>query len=415
MKKKFLVFGAFAASSFFGFGQNPATVYPKKKISKSDIQLIYSHYIQNGNHSAVTGGIGTEKLQVYGPEIIWKRQVDSLNSYSIDMGVDVISSASTDNIDFIVSSASKVDLHSYLSLGYERRLKKNKNIILGGTGYASIESDYLSLGAIFAANIKSHDQSREFSAELESYFDDLRWGRLNSKGSLRLVYPVELRYKEWFRQYRRTTINLNLSFQQTINNKNLLAFFPGFTCQQGLLSTPFQRVYFTNNEARVEKLPDRRIEIPLGVQLNSFLGTKYVLKNYYRFYWDDFGIIAHTLNIEFAVKLNAGITITPMLRLYTQKGCSFFKPYGQHDSLQKFYTSDYDLSSFQSFEPGLETRFAITGKGSQPRYLSLRYNFYKQSDGLHANILTLAAEIISQRKKNRPLPRNLSGSTSARN
>jgi hypothetical protein len=407
MKKKFLVFGAFTASCFFGFGQNPASIYAKKKIAKSDIQLIYSHYIQNGNHSAVTGGIGTEKLQVYGPEIIFKREVDSLNSYSIDAGVDVVSSASTDNIDFILSSASKVDLHSYFSLGYDRHLKKNKNIIIGGSGYASLESDYLSLGAILTANIKSRDQSREFSAVFESYFDDLRWGRLKRDEPLGLVYPVELRYKEWFNHYRRNTINLNLSFQQTINNKNLLAFFPGFTYQSGLLSTPFQRVYFKNNEERVENLPDKRIEIPLGIQLNSFVGQKTILRNYYRFYWDDFGIIAHTFNIEFAIKLSTGFTLTPMLRIYTQKGSSFFKPYHEHDSLQTFYTSDYDLSSFQSFEPGLETRFASIGKSSEPRYVSLRYNFYKRSDGLHAHILTLSAEFISEKKRNHRLVTDL--------
>ena len=70
MKKKYIVFGFFAASTFFGFGQNPGNLYPKKKISKSYIQLVYSHYNQNGNHSAVTGGMGTEELQVFGPEII---------------------------------------------------------------------------------------------------------------------------------------------------------------------------------------------------------------------------------------------------------------------------------------------------------------------------------------------------------
>src|SRR5437868_11884160 len=124
MKRIFLVFGAVAFSSFFGFSQNNAVGYRKKKIVKEDIQFIYSHYFQNGNHSAVTGGLGTEKLQVYGPELILKRQLDSLKSYTIDAGIDVISSASTDKIDYVMSSASRVDEHAYVSIGGERVLRR---------------------------------------------------------------------------------------------------------------------------------------------------------------------------------------------------------------------------------------------------------------------------------------------------
>ena len=399
MKKKFIAFIFFIGSSFFGFGQNPETVYPKKKISKSYIQIVYSHYTQDGDHSAVTGGTGTEKLQVFGPEIIIKRQVDSLRSFTIDIGVDVVTSASTDRIDFNMSSASKRDGHGYLTVGIERKLKKNKNFSYGISGYSSLESDYLSFGGILSVNKKSTDQSREFGAELEAYFDDLRWGRLNGVRPLRLVYPEELRNQEWFDEYMRNTYNLNLSFQQTINSKTLLGIFPGITYQDGLLATPFQRVYFKTGEEKVENLPMTRLAFPIGIQLNQFLGNKNILRNYYRFYHDDFGIAAHTFLTEFAVKLNSGITLTTGVRLYTQKGAPFFRPYKEHDIQQKLYTSDYDLSSFRSIEPGLESRFAIRGQGSEPAWFSLKYSHYRRSDGLRANIVTLMIDFTSQKNR----------------
>jgi len=398
MKKKYILFGIFAVSSFFGFGQNPETVYPKKKIAKSYIQIVYSHYLQTGNHSAVTGGIGTEKLQVFGPEIIIKRQKDSLRSFTIDIGVDVVSSASTDNIDFNMSSVSKKDGHGYLTIGIERKLKKNKNFSYGIAGYTSLESDYLSFGAILSANKKSADQSKEFGAEFEIYSDDLRWGRLNGE-PLTLVYPEELRNQQWFDEYLRNTYNLNLSFQQTINSKTMLGIFPGITYQKGLLSTPFQRVYFQTNELKVENFPQKRIAIPVGLQLNSFVGKKTILKNYYRFYSDDFGVLAHTFTSELAIKLTPGITLTPGIRLYTQNGASFFKRYREHEIQQEFYTSDYDLSSFQSIEPSLESRFAILGQGSDPAYFSLRYSHYRRSDGLRANVVTLMIDFTSQKHR----------------
>jgi hypothetical protein len=401
MKKKYIVFGALAISSLHGFTQRPAN-YAKKKISKTTIQIVYSQYLQNGDHSAVTGGIGTERLKVYSPSVNIKHQADSLTVYSLEGGVDVISSASKDNIDFIVSSSSKVSSRAYLHLGYDRKLKRNNNITLGGAGYFSIESDYLSVGGKISGSYVSPDKSKDFSAELQGFSDDLRWGRLTGESPLKLIYPFELRYKNWFSVYRRQSFNLNLAYQQTINERMIIAFFPGASYQYGLLSTPYHRVYFKDSTERVENVPDKRWKIPLGVQLNSFIGDRYILRLYYRYYTDDFGITAHSFNTELGIKMTSSLTLTPLTRLYTQKAASFFKPYRQHDPLQQFYTSDYDLSAFNSYELGIEGRLAGVGKAQRSIYtntISLRYSFYKRSDGLYAHLMTLVVELIGRSNK----------------
>jgi len=401
MKKKYIVFGLFTVSSAFGFSQPIVNGYPKKKISKSSIQIVYAQYLQDGNHSAITGGTGTEKLQVYAPELSIQLEVDSLNSYSVDAGIDVISSASMDNIDFVKSSASKLSNRAYLTAGYERKGKQNRNLSFGGKGYFSIESAYLSLGGTLSLNIMSQNKSGEFSAELEGYFDDLRWGRLNGEHPLQLVYPAELRYRHWFDIYRRESYNLNLSWQQTINRRMVLAFLPGLSYQQGLLSTPYHRVFFKDSSLKVENIPRTRLKIPLGIQLNSFIADRYILRSYYRFYWDDFGIRAHTLSLELAVKINPAFTLTPLLRWYTQTGASFFKPYREADLEQVFYSSDYDLSAFSSYEAGIEARFAGFGSAAHPVHLNslgLRYSFYKRSDGLYAHMLTLLLDLDTRKK-----------------
>lgn len=399
MKKKYIVFGIFAATSLLGFGQQADSSYRKKKVSKTTIQLVYSHYLQNGNHSAVTGGTGTEKLTVYSPDVTINIQRDSSTSYTINTGVDIISSASTDKIDFVVSSASKVDNHMYLNGGINKTTR-NKQWVLAGNGYFSIESDYLSWGAGFSAIHTSKDKMSEISASFDTFFDDLRWGRLSNKKPYKLIYPVELRYKEWFDTYKRQSYNASFSLYQTINKKMSLAIFPGISYQHGLLATPFHRVYFTDSSARVEKLPANRLKIPIGIQLNTFIGDRYILRSYYRFYWDDFGIVAHTAEVELPVKLSMAFTLSPFFRFYTQKGASFFKPFQQHALQSEFYTSDYDLSSFNSYESGLELK--LNGQGKQPHSLfnkpGLRYAYYKRSDGLHAHTITLITEFTFQSK-----------------
>jgi len=361
---------------------------------------VYSHYLQNGNHSAVTGGIGTEKLTVYSPEFIYTHQSDSLSRFTINTGVDVISSASTDNIDFIMSSASKVDGHSYLNLSYSHR-RKNRPLTIGGTIYTAIESDYTSAGLGMNLQHVSVDQSRIYTAELDMFFDDLRWGRLSAQDNLKLIYPQELRYKEWFDIHRRRSYNLNTSIQQTIDKRTLLAIFPGVSYQNGLLSTSFHRVFFKDSAETVENLPTHRWKVPLGVQLNRFIADRYILRAYYRFYWDEWGIVAHTLELELPIKITPALIVSPSFRIYTQHAARYFKPYQQHEPTAQYYTSDYDLSSFNSYEPGLEAKFTLAGKRPSAVFnnLLLRYSHYNRSDGLKANLMTMIVGLAYYREK----------------
>ena len=46
------------------FANSSDSAFKKKKLRKTDIEILYSHYLQDGNNSAVTGGRGTEKLSV---------------------------------------------------------------------------------------------------------------------------------------------------------------------------------------------------------------------------------------------------------------------------------------------------------------------------------------------------------------
>ncbi|HRK52810.1 MAG TPA: DUF3570 domain-containing protein [Cyclobacteriaceae bacterium] len=398
MKRRYLVLGLIT-TAFTSFGQINKKNYTKKDLYHTDVEVVFSYYNQNNDHSAVTGGIGTEDLQVYVTHLSLDNIKDSVRTVHFDLGFDVISSASTDNIDFVLSSASKVDARIYTSLGYNR-LMQDKQTTWGINSSFSIESDYLSWGQSFSISHLSEDQTREVSAALQMYFDDLRWGRYQFDGIRELVYPVELRTTKWFDNYRRNSYNLALGLYQTINRRMALGIYPGLTYQSGLLSTPFHRVYFADNSKQVERLPDSRLKIPIGIQLNTFIGTCWVLRTHYRYYWDDFGISGHTLNVETPVKISRVITLTPFVRLYNQQGSDFFKPYAEHVISQEFFTSDYDLSKFRSTATGLGFRYApYSHKGRNTlKALDLRFTHYERSDGMIANMLTLVVNYDKEQK-----------------
>ena len=404
MKKKYLLFGIWAASSIYTYGQQKLdTAYQKKKLSKTDIQIVYSHYMQNGNHSAVTGGIGTEKMTVFSPDVLIKKTVDSLRTFTINTGIDIVSSASVDNIDFVVSSASKLDGHAYLNFNYRQRLR-DRPITLGGGVMLAMESDFLSAGFALAAAHSSPDLSRVISLDFDAYFDDLRWGHLNGERPRVLVYPQELRYYDWFSQKTRQSYNLTLGLHQSVNRRVLFAIFPGISYQNGLLSTPFQRTYLKDTSVHVENLPGHRVKVPIGIQLNAFIGGRTAIRNFYRFYWDDWGIFANSLLIELPVKLSPAFSLAPLLRLYAQSAASHFKPYAMHELDAKFYTSDYDLSKFQSYEIGLEGRLTPLGNRSPNpvNKFGFRYSYYKRSDGLSAHLITFLLDVPHKRNEGKP-------------
>ena len=393
MVKRYIIIGALVFSAFYLKAQEPDTVFSKETLNKSEIDFIYNHYIQDGNNSAITGGIGTERLIVYGPSIVYKNFFKERNTFVLKAGADVISSASTDNIDFNVSSASSLDSRTYANLNFGQQLK-NKNLVLsGGTGF-SIESDYFSLPINLGLVYTGKNEMQTYSLNVSTFFDDLRWGRLDPefKKPVGLIYPEELRYKDWFDIHNRYSYNLKLGFTQVINKRNLLGIYPEFAYQHGLLSTPFHRVYFSNGDLKVENLPTKRLKGSLGLKLNTFLGGRTILKNEMDFFADDFGIIGFSVANETAFKLNSLVSMAPFFRLYFQKGTKYFAPFQEHSIEQVFYTSDYDLASFNTYKAGINFRYApfkYKGKKLAFNELQLRYSFMYRTNVLRSHIISL--------------------------
>jgi len=392
MKRNFVFAGAILVSSLFLKAQKTDSVFKKKIIDKTEIDIFYSHYDQDGNNSAVTGGIGTEKLTVYAPSIKIVRTKKN-NSYSFKGGADIISSASTDNIDFVMSSASRLDMRSHVNIGYAHDFSKKRILVKAGTGL-SIESDYLSLPVNFGTTYTSKDKMQIFNCDFQFYFDDLRWGRLNENyhRPVRLIYPSELRYKTWFETYKRNSYSVKLGFQQVLNKRNVLGIFPEFTLQQGLLSTPFHRIYFSDGKVGIETLPELRQKALLGIKLNSFVGGITILKNRIDLYADDFGIRGLALENESSFKLTPFFTLSPSIRIDFQKGSKFFKPFGLHSQNESFFTSDYDLSTMETYQFGLAMRYLALkslGKATVFNDIKFKYAYYFRSNQLNAHLFSV--------------------------
>lgn len=360
-----------------------------KTIPDSELSLLFSYYGQDGNSSAVTGGLGTEQLTDLSSKIIVNIPIDENQSISFDAGFDFYSSASTDNIDEFVSSASSKDFRVHGNIGYAKTLKNN--FTYGFKVGGSTEYDYQSLQFSGYVSKISDNGNRTFGLSAQAFLDT--W---------EIIYPQELRPQgPWVTTDQRRSYSLSASFSQVINKRMQASITADMVTQSGLLSTPFHRVYFSDQAgARVEQLPFTRLKIPIGVRFNYYVSDKILLRSYYRFYWDDWGIKGHTASIELPYKINRFFSVYPYYRYHTQSGSTFYKPYGEHSIELKYYTSDPDLASMTSHDLGMGIRyspvegigaFRLPGKKNNTmtlKELSLRFGHYKRDPKLTANIVS---------------------------
>jgi len=382
----------FTAAAMFAFLQSysqDSTGFKSRKLKIEEINLVSSYYSQNGNNASVTGGIGSEKLtdivNIIDIKFVKYDRKERKQSYNVEVGIDHYTSASSDMVDLKAnSSASHADNRIYPSLGWLIENEKKGTSFGIGASY-STEFDYQSLGANVSFSKKTRDKNGEFNARIQIYLDQVT-----------LIAPEELRTAgndiDKSGSAARNTYSGSLSYSQVINEKLQVMFLADFVSQRGYLSLPFHRVYLDDGTVHQEKLPGNRLKFPIGFRVNYFLGDMFIIRAYYRFYTDDWGLHSHTASIEIPVKLTPFISISPFYRFYNQSAAKYFAGYRIHAAASQYHTSNYDLSEFNSNFFGAGIRIAPPkGVFGIQRFsmAELRYGHYAKNIGMSSDVISL--------------------------
>lgn len=163
-----------------------STNYQSRKLHVDEVNIVSAYYHQEGNNSAVTGGIGTERLSdianTFDLQISKFNRNYRKNTFLFELGVDHYTSASSDKINpFTISSASMSDTRVYPSLNWTQSNEKTGNSF-GFTGSYSYEYDYQSIGAGFNLSRLTKDKNTQFDFKFQVFLD--KW---------MVILPVELR------------------------------------------------------------------------------------------------------------------------------------------------------------------------------------------------------------------------------
>jgi len=414
--------------------QDSTSTYKKRVLETTEIDFLSSYYTQDGKNAAVSGGIGTEELTDVTAAFIVSIPLNDDDVLTIDAGISAYTSASSSNLDpfdsndsanpFNASSgASQGDVWANLTGSYTHS-SDDRNDIWSAKLSVSSEYDYFSIGVGGSYTKLFNEKNTEVSISGNVFIDT--WNAL---------YPRELRpfsdgdglNNNLFNQYPitgnpnydpdfkvfdsegRNTYAIGFGFSQILSKKLQGSLALDVVMQDGLLSTPFQRVYFSDIADSfiqefhladdVEQLPDSRFKVALGGRLHYYINETFVVRTFYRYYYDDWGITSHTASVEVPIKLSDKFTIYPSYRFYNQSAADYFAKYEEHLSTDEFYTSDYDLSEYSAnqFSLGITytdilTKFHIWKLGLKS--VDLKYTQYDRDNTLSANIISAGFKFV---------------------
>jgi len=356
------------------------------------------------------------------------------------------------------SGASEQDVWVGGSVSYSHS-SDDRNFIWSGHVSFSTEYDYTSIGFGGAVTKLFNEKNTEISigaqayidtwnpqypTELDSYLEaegDLNdgffsgvtiWG-VNDADEIYAIDKSGDPLTNWapenfslISDKGRNSYSTTINFSQILSKKAQFSLFLDVVYQQGWLANPMQRVYFAdkNNyyignpddipvyETKenmgvfhladdIERLPDTRFKTPIGFRFNYFINEFLIIRTYYRYYFDDWGVNSHTANIEIPIKIGGKFTIYPSYRYYTQTAADYFAPYNEHLSTSEFYTSDYDLSEFDANQYGFGVSYTdIFTKAHVWKFgiknIDLRFHQYDRSNGLSAWIISGGIKFVMQ-------------------
>ena len=422
-----------------GFAQEPNSEYQKRVLENAEIDFLSSYYSQDGDNAAVSGGIGTEELTDATATVVISIPLNANDVLTIDAGISAYTSASSSNVNpfdgpnpgnaFVASSGeSSADLWSNIT-GVYSHSSDDRNSLWSAKVSVSNEYDYFSFGFGGSYTRLFNEKNTELSLSANVFLDS--WS---------LIYPAELRAPEAgggddeddeddfdinnftvtgnpnynpnfvpLSSGGRNSYSLGIGFSQILSKKLQGSLALDFVRQQGLLSTPFQRVYFSDVEDSfvedfhlaedIERLPDNRFKVALGGRLNYYVNEVVSLRSFYRYYFDDWGITSHTASLEIPIKLGDKFTIYPSYRYYQQTAADYFQPYNQHLSTAAFYTSDFDLSNYSSNQFGfgisytdILTKLHLWKIGLKS--IDIKYYNYDRNTTFNSSIITAGFKFV---------------------
>lgn len=198
---------------------------------------------------------------------------------------------------------------------------------------------------------------------------------------------------DWFSGYdgmgfktgrqNRSTSNANLGFTQVLTPYTVVHANYGASFQSGTMGNTWNSVPLVTGERIAERLPFSRWRHAVVGRFAQWLPWDGALKGSYRFYVDNWGVVAHAVEGQLLQRVHPYLFLRGSYRFYKQNGVDFFSTLAQ--GTENRFTADSDLGPFDSHTVGFklvaELPFVFNGC-----HVDAGYERYWRTDGLSVNV-----------------------------
>jgi hypothetical protein len=339
------------------------------------VRVRFTHFDQDGyGYQSQAGpvlGPGSEAAAIEEPQAEVVVSQGARITHRIWVPVDVVTSASPDSID-VISTASRTNPAG--SLDFTTSYRYSQSTDLHVRAGVHVEAPFRSFNMGLGWTRRLADDNAVISASVNQVVDwfdgfDIHGVRLARVG--------------------RSTSNANVGLTQLLSPTTVAHVNYGFTLQAGELSNTWNSLPLTTGGRGQEILPQTRHRHAFVGRLVQGLPWNGVLKAFYRYYVDGWGLSAHTLELQLYQRILPWLYVRGDYRVHFQRGVDFFTTLA--DPEPRVRTADSDLASFFAQTFGGKVAFELARVGRLRELTAdVAYERYLRSDGLSANVYSCA-------------------------
>jgi hypothetical protein len=311
-----------------------------------------------------------DRVQVAEPVVRLKKQLTEDESISVRVVVDALTGSSPNGAvptntpqTFTSPSGESTyttpanetpldpsfrDTRGALSADWTRPAGTNRRVVY--QGHASVEHDYASIGAGATLSQDFNNRNTTLTGGLSYNADVIKPVGGVPTGLAAVKSQDDLDNKN--------VLDALFGVTQLLSRTSLLQLNYTVGRDIGYLTDPYKLVSVVDNtgtpvQILFEKRPDERLRQALYARSVTAFG-KDVLNASYRYYWDDWGVRAHTVDLRYRFD-QGGWYLEPHLRHSVQsQAADFYRPFLLQGETVSFASADYRLSEMTTSTFGIK-------------------------------------------------------------
>lgn len=293
-------------------------------------------------HSYDGGGV-----TISGPSLLVLKQLGGSAAITGNYYIDNVTSASID----VVTTASKyTEKRTEQTIGFDYIHNKSSMSLAYTT---SEEND-------FSAESAHLNYSQDFFGDLTtlSMGYSRGWDEVGQRGDDQFSENADRHHYK-------------LGISQVITKNSILDLGFETITDEGFLNNPYRSVRYQSSSAanglgyeyEPEVYPNTRTSNAFALRTLYYLPYRAAIRGEYRYFQDDWNIVAHTAEVGYTHPAKGGWTYEVKLRFYTQTNAEFYSDLFPFSAAQNFRARDKELSSFNSQTLGVAASYNFLKNG----------------------------------------------------